>query len=273
MAREPINQRKLLAPVLAFVSFASLALIALARRSARSKNDPSAHSPHAAPALGPANVGSASIGSALYCLIRNNSLSITLFCLFLANLVGESVFGLDSYNQHLVAHHSAPLTWFQYLRTGNFLDGMFSNWQAALLQLACLILFGAFLHQKGASHSRKPQHDSKQKRHKDGQRASWLYRNSLALAFGSLFVVSLTAHMVFGAMSENETRAFAGEAPVSLTNYLVSSSFWLTLTQTWEAEFIAIFFFIVLSIFLRQQGSAESKPVESRDSQTGGTNE
>jgi hypothetical protein len=42
--------------------------------------------------------------------------------------------------------------------------------------------------------------------------------------------------------------------------------------QTWQAEYLAIAVFVVLSIFLRQQDSAESKPVESRDQTTGEAN-
>jgi hypothetical protein len=50
---------------------------------------------------------------------------------------------------------------------------------------------------------------------------------------------------------------------------LISAKFWSSTLQTWQAEYLAIAVFVVLSIFLRQQDSAESKPVESSDHTTG----
>ncbi|MGI8821557.1 MAG: DUF6766 family protein [Chthoniobacterales bacterium] len=50
------------------------------------------------------------------------------------------------------------------------------------------------------------------------------------------------------------------------------AAFWFRTLQTGEAEFGVIAVFVVLSIFLRQEGLAESKPVESSDEETGETN-
>ena len=48
--------------------------------------------------------------------------------------------------------------------------------------------------------------------------------------------------------------------------------FWATTLQTWQAEYLAIAVHIVLTIFLRQQNSPESKPVEASNETTGKAN-
>ena len=93
----------------------------------------------------------------LYKWLRDNSLLILFLCLFLGSFVGQSISGVHSDNKQRSANHKPALSYVQYLGTGNFLDGIFTNWQAALLQLGCLIFFEAELYEKGASHSRKPE--------------------------------------------------------------------------------------------------------------------
>ena len=159
------------------------------------------------------------------------------------------------------------------LSTGTFLEGLASNWQAAFLQLASLIVFSSFLYQRGAPHSRDLRKaKSEQKRREEADRFTWLYRNSLFLAFVLLFVLSLALHVVFGTNAYNEERALIGEPPISIAAFLLLAKFWSSTLQTWLAEYLAIALFVVLGIFLRQQDSAESKPVESRNQTTGEAN-
>jgi hypothetical protein len=54
------------------------------------------------------------------------------------------------------------------------------------------------------------------------------------------------------------------------TEYLSNSRFWFESFQNWESEFISLFSIIILSIFLREQGSPQSKPVDAAHSETGG---
>jgi len=56
---------------------------------------------------------------------------------------------------------------------------------------------------------------------------------------------------------------------VSLLQFLGSSEFWFQSFQNWQSEFLGLGSMIVLSIFLRQRGSPESKPVDAPHSQTG----
>ncbi len=202
--------------------------------------------------------------------LRENGLSLVFFSLFCAALIAQSISGFFGYSDTLVTLHRPPISFVSYLGSGDFLEGVFSNWQAALLQLGCLILFGAKLQQKGASHSLKST-PGKEKQH-GRKRGSWLYRNSLSLAFAFLFAGSFLGHVVFGTRAFNETRSLQGQAPVSVAAYLRSGTFWAKTVQTWQAEFVAIGVFLVLSIFLRQEGSAESKPVDSSDDETGEVN-
>lgn len=210
--------------------------------------------------------------SRIFQWVRDNSLSVTFFCLFAATLAGQSVSGFRGYNRELISNHHATVTFLQYLGTGNFLNGIFVNWQAAILQLGCLIVFGEELYQKGAPHSRKTQKGPEGKEMSKGH-ASWLYSNSLSLAFGVMFFGFFLIHLFTGVWAYNERRSLSAKAPVSAATFFFSGTFWFKTLQTWEAEFFAIGIYIVLSIFLRQKGSAESKPVESSDEDTGDTNE
>ena len=200
---------------------------------------------------------------------NDNGLSLALFTLFVVCLAGQAATGFHAYNGSQTSAHLAPVSFQAYLGTGNFLDGIFSNWQAAVLQLAVLISFGAVLRQKGATHSRQPGDDSDPGRGDHG----WLYAHSLSLAFAGLFVVTFVAHFIFGAMKYNEDLALQHLPAVALGAYGASAAFWFSALQCWEAEFVAIGMYVFFSIFLRQEASPESKPVNASDDQTGGPNE
>lgn len=210
-------------------------------------------------------------------VINDNSMSIMLFCLFLICLISQGLSGWFAYNQSLKEGHFSEVTLATYLGTGNFLDGIFSNWQAAILQLAVLISFGSVLRQKGAPHSRKMASTSHRKIDwKLSLRPTfheWLYANSLSLAFLVILFVTFALHGLFGYWKHNENQALRHLPPTSLSSYTVSSSFWFSVFQCWEAEFFAIGLYIVLSVFLRQANSPESKPVGASDEQTGEANE
>jgi hypothetical protein len=60
-----------------------------------------------------------------------------------------------------------------------------------------------------------------------------------------------------------------GEPGVSLLAYVASSRFWFESFQNWQSEFMAVGAIVVLSIFLRQRGSPESKPVDASHAETG----
>lgn len=204
--------------------------------------------------------------------LKDHGLSLSFTALFLASLSGQSIAGHLSYNSELAMHGFRAVSYFRYLGTGNFLDGIFTNWQAALLQLGCLVLFGVRLREKGAAHSLTTRNLPHKRPKQKGRKRSWVYRNSLTLAFAVLFVLSFVAHLYFGAMDFNMRMQMIHRPPISTLSYGFSSGFWFSNMQTWEAEFAAIAIYVVFSIYLRQQGSPESKPVESSNEVTGKTN-
>ena len=205
-----------------------------------------------------------------------NGLSITLIFLFVAFLIAQSLSGISLYNETRTTHGLGRVGYWQYVRTGTFLQGVFSNWQAAILQLGSLIIFGVYLHQRGAPHSRKPGRfghpKDSEKRTPAGSRLGWARRNSLSLVFVALFVVTFVLHLLSGAAAYNQQRAYSHQAPLSVAAFSVSAEFWFSTFQTWQAEYMAIALYVLLSIFLRQEGSPESKPVNAPNSDTGNPN-
>ena len=204
--------------------------------------------------------------------IKDNSLSIMLFVLFAICISVQSVVGCRLQNDTLAAHAQASISYWHFLATGAFLEGLASNWQAAVLQLGSLIVFSSFLYQRGAPHSRDPGTAKRKHRRREANRFSWFYRNSLLVAFCLLFVLSLGLYIVFGTKAYNEQRALAGQSPISIGAFLLSAEFWSTTLETWQAEYLVITLYVVLTIFLRQQDSPESKPLESRTATTGKAN-
>jgi hypothetical protein len=213
-------------------------------------------------------------------LWNDYGLLLTFTALFVVFLIGQSFAGMLAYNHTLRNHALAEVGYWRYLTTGNFLEGMFANWQAALLQLGALILFAVFLRTRGAAHSIRPEKTAKQQRAAERRKSmsrskrarGWVYRNSLSIAFLGLFAVCFALHLLSATSAYNEQRALQHLAPIGVGTFSLSPRFWFLTMQTWEAEFMAIGLYVALSIVLRQEGSPESKPVESRNETTGETN-
>ena len=165
--------------------------------------------------------------------IKYNSLSIVLFALFVICISAQSFVAWRLQKETLAAHGQSLISYWHNLSTGTFLEGLASNWQAAFLQLASLIVFSSFLYQRGAPHSRDPRKaKSEQNRREEADRFTWPYRNLLFLAFVLLFVFSLTLHIVFGTNAYNEERALVGQPPISIAAFLLSAKFWSSTLQT-----------------------------------------
>ena len=165
------------------------------------------------------------------------------------------------------------MRYWHNLCTTTFLEGLASNWQAAFLQLASLVVFSGFLYRRGAPHSRDPSKTKDEQKGRDeAARFTWFFRHSFFLSLMLLFVLALAMHVVVGASAYNEERVLAHQPPISVAAFLLSAKFWSSTLDTWQAEYLAIALFVVLSIFLRQQDSAESKPVDSSNESTGEAN-
>jgi hypothetical protein len=217
-------------------------------------------------------------------IFRENGLSIVLTSLFLVFWVGQSVTGYRNHNNEQRDHGQPEVTFGSYLRTAHFWEGTAENWESEFLQMFGYVILTVFLFQKGSSESKDPNkqepvdRDPRASRNKPdapgpvrrGGLALKLYENSLSLAFLLFFLISITLHAVAGAAEYNQEQAEHGEAEqVSVLQYAGTSRFWFESLQNWQSEFLAIAAMVTLSIFLRQRGSPESKPVDSPHEQTG----
>ena len=96
-----------------------------------------------------------------------------------------------------------------------------------------------------------------------------LYENSLSIMFFTLFALSLVLHALGGASAYSDEEILHGGQAVSVWAYLGTSQFWFESMQNWQSEFLAIAVMVGASVYLRQRGSAESKPVAAPHHVTG----
>jgi hypothetical protein len=215
--------------------------------------------------------------------LRDNSLSLVMLGLFALFLFAQSVTGLNVYNDDQREHGEATISYPEYLRTGHFVEATFENWESEYLQMGAYVVFTAFLFQRGSSESKDPDkeepvdEDPRQARDRDG--IPWpvrygglplkVYENSLSIALLLLFLFSFIAHAIGGAREYSQEQIAHGGHAVSTIEFLRTSEFWFQSFQNWQSEFLAVFSIVVLSVFLRQRGSPESKPVAAPHTETG----
>jgi hypothetical protein len=216
---------------------------------------------------------------------RENGLSIVLFALFFFSLIGQSITGLKEYNEDQKEHNQPESNYTQYLSSGHFIEAVFENWESEFLQMGMYVVLTVFLFQKGSSESKDPGKvervdvlPEQSRNDKDApwpvRRGGWvlkLYENSLGLTLFLLFIASFILHAVGGVEEYNQDVLEHGRGGEVLTTiqYMGTSRFWFESFQNWQSEFFSIGAMVVLSIWLRQKGSPESKPVDSPYSETG----
>jgi hypothetical protein len=213
-------------------------------------------------------------------LLRENGLSLTLFSLFFLALLGQVLTGFREYREEQESHGKSPSGISEYLVSGHFIESIFENWESEFLQMALYVSLTAVLYQKGSPESRplsQPSESSNSGSKKD--KAPWpvrhggfalkIYERSLGLSLLLLFLISFVLHAVGGALLYNEEQALHGGETLSTWRYFGTSQFWFESFQNWQSEFLSVGVLVILSIFLRQKDSPESKPVESPHSETG----
>jgi hypothetical protein len=215
--------------------------------------------------------------------LRDNGLTVVLVGMFLVFLGGHSVAGHRVYNEDQRAHHESTVSYAKYLSTGAFGESVFENWESEFLQMGAYILLTVRLRQRGSAESKKVDGDEAvdedpAQHHDDANAPSavrrggmWLavYRHSLSLAFAVLFLGSIAGHAITGAHAYSAEQEAHGEPAVTTASYVTRSQFWFESLQNWQSEFLAVGAIVWLSIYLREQGSPESKPVHAPHSQTG----
>jgi hypothetical protein len=218
--------------------------------------------------------------------VRDNSLSLFFLAIFLGALFGQSVAGHRVYNADAVEHGSQTISYARYLVSSHFGQGVLENWQSEYLQFTLYIVLTIYLLQRGSNES-KPFEDAGREsdadeglgRHAgprapgwarfDGGFRRWLYSNSLVLVMLAIFFGSWFGQSVNGWRVFDNDAAEHHQAGISYWDYLRNADFWEATLQNWQSEFLAVGSMAVFTIYLRQRGSPESKPVGAPHEQTG----
>ncbi|MBX7443455.1 MULTISPECIES: DUF6766 family protein [unclassified Arthrobacter] len=203
--------------------------------------------------------------------------------LFLAFFVGMILSGAASYSEDQQAHGEPAVGVLQFLSTGAFVEATFENWESEFLQMAMYVVLTVFLFQKGSSESkpmgRKAPQDEDPREAKLSSASPWparrggailkLYEHSLSILFFVLFLASFLLHAAGGVDEYNQDQQSHGEATVSFLQYFGTSRFWFESFQNWQSEFLAVAVLVGASVYLREKGSPESKPVAEPHYETG----
>jgi hypothetical protein len=215
--------------------------------------------------------------------LRNHGLILANIGLFVAFFIGMIISGVRVYNDNEIQHGQPPVSLVQYLRSGDFIEATFENWESEFLQMGMYVVLTAILFQKGSSESKPltgstPQdEDPRNAQHEPGvpwpvRRGGWVlrvYEHSLSILFFVLFFASVIMHAYGGAKGYSEEQLVHGGQPVSFWQYFATSQFWFEAMQNWQSEFLAIALMVGASVYLRERGSAESKPVAAPHAETG----
>ena len=212
---------------------------------------------------------------------RDNGLSIVFCLLFVIAMGGQIITGQREHNEEVAAEGGKPVGFREYLTSGHFIQSTFENWESEFLQMALFLILTTFLYQRGSAESKDPDKEEEVDREPDPKKKDApkavkkggvilaIYKHSLCYAFVLMFLLSFVIHW-FGSLKDyNEEQRLKNKEPDTAIEYLSNTRFWFESFQNWESEFLAIFSMVVLSIFLREKGSPQSKPVDASNSETG----
>jgi hypothetical protein len=216
--------------------------------------------------------------------IRENALTLFFTVLFLASLIAQALVGHADFNHQQVAHHEEPISLGRFVTSSVFWVDVMENWQSEYLQFMLFILATVWLIQRGSTESKEPgqeggESDKEQKvgRHADPDSPEWAktgglrtlaFSNSLVGVMAFIWLGSWFAQAVTGRIEYNAEQLDHQEAPLSLLAYMGSSDFWNRTLQNWQSEFLAVGSMAILSVYLRQRGSSQSKPVGAPHTET-----
>ncbi|GAA3756918.1 DUF6766 family protein [Flavobacterium ginsengiterrae] len=213
---------------------------------------------------------------------KNNGLCICFLILFIASFSGQVIFGFEEHNKELINEGANTINLLSYFTSGHFFQSTFENWESEFLQMALFVAATIFLKQKGSSESKKIDEPEEVDRQPDPSKkdAPWpvkkggfilkIYKHSLTIVLLLLFIMSFIIHFFGSLKDENEQLLRNGKPLETASSYLTDSRFWFESFQNWQSEFLSVFAIIMLSIYLRQIGSSQSKPVDAPNMETGG---
>jgi hypothetical protein len=213
--------------------------------------------------------------------LYQNGLLLVTFALIASALVGQVLTGWHDNNNDLEQMGLATLSLGEYLHSGHLLEATFENWESEFLQMGVYVVLTIWLRQKGSPESKKldEQEDVDQQPDPTKPNAPWpvrrgggwlfLFRHSLSLTLFGLFFGAMYLHARGGTIVYNIEQAHEGKPLITVWGYVHTARFWFESFQNWQSEFVSIFSLVGLSIFLRQQSSPQSKPVDAPIDKTG----
>jgi hypothetical protein len=215
--------------------------------------------------------------------LRDHGLLLANLALFVIFFGGMVLSGVRVYNSDQLEHGEQAVSLSRYLTSGAFYEATFENWESEFLQMGMYVVLTAFLFQKGSSES-KPidepapeDEDPRQAANRAGlpwpvRRGGWVltvYESSLSGLFFLLLIASIIGHAIGGAKEYSDQELAHGGHAVTALQYLGTSQFWFESFQNWQSEFLAVAVIVAGSVYLRQRGSPESKPVAEPHHETG----
>jgi hypothetical protein len=217
--------------------------------------------------------------------VRSHGLTLAFTALLLGALGAQLLTGWADYNEQARDARLPTLTVVEYLTSSRFAVDVAENWQSEYLQFLLYILLTVWLVQIGSPESKKAEHrgresdrDQKVGPYADDASPAWaaargwrlaLFSRSLGLTMGLVFLLSWAAQFVAGRSAYNADQLQDLEAPLTWSQYATAPDFWNRSFQNWQSEFLAVATMVVFSIFLRERGSPESKPVGASHRATG----
>ena len=209
--------------------------------------------------------------------VRDQGLTLLFTFLFLVTLVAQALVGHADFNHEQLAHQGEPMPLGRFLVSSVFWVDVMENWQSEYLQFTLFILATIWLIQRGSTESKKPEDagqesDEQQKigEHAEPDSPAWakvgglrtfVFSNSLLAVMFAIWVLSWLGQAVTGRINYNAEQLDHTEAPLSLLQYMGSSDFWNRTLQNWQSEFLAVGTMAIFTVYLRQRGSSQSKPV------------
>jgi hypothetical protein len=216
-----------------------------------------------------------------------NGLSLAFGALFVASLVGQAFAGVAAFNHERVAEGLEQISLLRFVTSSSFAVDVMENWQSEYLQFFLYVFATVWLIQLGSAESKEAQKvgvesDEEQKvgRHAREDSPAWakvdgwrraLFSRSLGLVMLALFLLTWGSSSVAGWAAFNTEQLMSHRDPMSWAAYLGHADFWNRTLQNWQSEMLAVGSMAILSVYLRQRGSPESKPVGSAHRDTGQT--
>jgi hypothetical protein len=214
---------------------------------------------------------------------KEHGLLLANLACFLVFFVGMIFSGAASYSEEQQAHGEPAVSVLQFLGTGAFVEATFENWESEFLQMAMYVVLTVFLFQKGSSESKpvgkKAPQDEDPREATLSKATPWpirrggavlkVYEHSLSILLFALFLGSFFLHAAGGVDEYNQDQQSHGQPAITYLEYLGSSRFWFESFQNWQSEFLAVAVLVGASVYLREKGSPESKPVAEPHYETG----